>query len=194
MAGLGRSRCCLFFLFVSLLLFPSVVRAFLLLPSSRRGLRLTTRRFGLDNPESPLTAPTASHSIVSRPFGGLYCSRCGETMNFKTNCAPAAAEKADAHALELIKINAAAKEIEAKRAAAHALELIKINAAAKRDFGRNVTSVLIGCLALAVVSFFSREVAGWVKTTVVPLLNSTGERLIGLMGGVIGFVIGVIFR
>jgi len=108
-------------------------------------------------------------------------------MNFKTNCAPAAAEKADKRA-------AAHAENEAKRAAAHALELIKINAAAKRDFGRNVTSVLIGCLALAVVSFFSREVAGWVKTTVVPLLNSTGERLIGLMGGVIGFVIGVIFR
>jgi hypothetical protein len=169
----GRSHYYLF-LVVSLLLFPSVVCVFIYLPrpSSRRGLRLTTRRFGLDNPESPLTAPTASHSIVSRPFGGLYCSRCGETMNFKTNCAPAAAEKA----------------------AAHALELIKIKAAAKRDFGRNVTSVLIGCLALAVVSFFSREVAGWVKTTVVPQLNSTGERLIGLMGGVIGFVIGVIFR
>ena len=187
--GLGRSRCRLFFfLFVSLLLFPSVVRAFLLLPISRRGLRLTTRRFGLDNPESPLTAPRASHSIVSKPFGGLYCSRCGETMNFKTNCAPAAAEKADAR-------STTHAENEAQRAAAHALELelVKINAAAKRDFWRNVTSVLIGCLALAVVSIFSREVAGWVKTTI---LNSTRERqrLIGLTGGVIGFLVGVIFR
>jgi len=207
--GLGRSRCRLFFfLFVSLLLFPSVVRAFLLLPISRRGLRLTTRRFGLDNPESPLTAPRASHSIVSKPFGGLYCSRCGETMNFKTNCAPAAAEKADArstthaeteakraaaHALEfeLVKIDATAKINEAQRAAVHALELVKINAAAKRDFWRNVTSVLIGCLALAVVSIFSREVAGWVETTIA---NSTRERLIGLTGGVIGFLVGVIFR
>ena len=84
-------------------------------------------------------------------------------------------------------------EKEAERAAAHALELVKINAKAKRDFGRNVTLVLIGCLALSVVSFFSREVAGWVKISVVPLLNSTRERLIGLMGVVVGFVTGKFF-
>jgi hypothetical protein len=181
------------------------VRAFGLLPSSRRGLRLTTRRFGLDNTESPLTAPTASHSIVSGPFGGLYCRKCGETMNFKTNCVPTAAEKTDANALELLKITAAAKEnevkitatakeTEAQRAAAHALELVKIAATAKENAKRNATSVLIGCLYLAVACFFSREVAGWVKTAVVPLLNSTRERLIGLMGGVVGFVAGKIFK
>ena len=213
---LGRSRCCPFFLFASLLLLlllPSVARAFLLLSSSRRGgLRLTTRRFGLDNPGSPLTAPTASHSIVSRPFGGLYCRKCGETMNFKTNCGPTAAEKADAHTLELVKINATAMENEAQRAAAHALELVKITATAKENAKnitamakenaknitatakennkRNATSLLIGCLSLAVVCFFSREVAGWVKTTVVPLLNSTRERPIG----VIGFLAGKIFK
>jgi len=170
------------------------VRAFGLLPSSRRGLRLTTRRFGLDNTESPLTAPTASHSIVSGRFGGLYCRKCGETMNFKTNCVPTAAEKTDANALELLKITATANENEAQRAAAHALELVKITATAKENAKRNATSVLIGCLYLAVACFFSREVAGWVKTAVVPLLNSTRERLIGLMGGVVGFVAGKIFK
>ena len=172
-------------MYVSLLLLPSVDSfAFLLLPSSRRGLRLTTRRFGLDNPsESPLTAPTASHSIVSRPFGGLYCRKCGEKTDFKTNCAPAAAEKAAAHA-----------EKEAERAATHALEIVKINAAAKESFARNATSVMIACLALAVVSFFSREVAWWVKASVVPLLNSAREKLLALIGGVVGFVTGQYFR
>ena len=54
---------------------------------------------------------------------------------------------------------------------------------------RNAISVLIACLALAVVSFFSREVAGWVQASVVPLLNSSREKkLIGLIGGVVGFV------
>jgi len=196
---------------VSLLLFPSVVCVFIYLPrpSSRRGLRLTTRRFGLDNPtESPLTAPTASHSIASGLFGGLYCRKCGETKDFKTTCAPAAAEKAAeraaahaekeaeraaVHAEKEAGRAAAHAEKEAERAAAHALELVKINAKAKRDFGRNVTLVLIGCLALSVVSFFSREVAGWVKISVVPLLNSTRERLIGLMGVVVGFVTGKFF-
>ena len=182
--GLGRSHYCHFFLvvYVSLLLLPSVDSfAFLLLPSSRRGLRLTTRRFGLDNPsESPLTAPTASHSIVSRPFGGLYCRKCGERTDFKTNCAPAAAERAAAHA-----------EKEAERAATHALEIVKINAAAKESFARNATSVMIACLALAVVSFFSREVAAWVKTAIVPLLNSTREWLIGLASGAFGFLVGI---
>ena len=194
-------------MYVSLLLLPSVDSfAFLLLPSSRRGLRLTTRRFGLDNPsESPHTAPTASHSIVSRPFGGLYCRKCGEKTDFKTNCAAAAAEKAAAHAemeaeravahaLELARINATADENEVQRAATHALELVKYNAAAKESFARNATSVMIACLALAVVSFFSREVAAWVKTVIVyivPLRNSTREWLIGLASGMFGFAVGI---
>ena len=215
--GLGRSHYCHFFLvvYVSLLLLPSVDSfAFLLLPSSRRGLRLTMRRFGLDNPsESPLTAPTASHSIVSRPFGGLYCRKCGERTDFKTNCAPAAAEKAAAHAeMEAERAAAHAEkeaeraaahaekeaeraaahaEMEAERAATHALEIVKINAAAKESFARNATSVMIACLALAVVSFFSREVAAWVKTAIVPLLNSTREWLIGLASGAFGFLVGI---
>ena len=171
-------------------------------------MHLTTRRFDLNNPELALTAPKASHSIVNRPLAGLYCCKCGERRDFETNCAPAAAEKADAHALKLDKINATAKENEATRAAAHALELDKINATAaaalalelvkikamsKRDFWENVTSVLMWCLALAVVSFFSREVAGWVKTT-VRQQNSTREWLLGLIGGVVGFGASRIFK
>jgi hypothetical protein len=119
------------------------------------------------------------------------------------------AQRASAHALEVAKINATATENEAQRASAHALELVKINAklnaahalelvrikaAAKENFARNATSVLIGCLALAVVSFFSREVAWWVKASVVPLLNSAREKLLALIGGVVGFVTGQYFR
>ena len=61
------------------------------------------------------------------------------------------------------KINAAAKENDLRRAATHALELVKINAAAKVSFARNATSVLIACLALAVVTFLSREAAALVE-------------------------------
>ena len=119
------------------------------------------------------------------------------------------AQRASAHALEVAKINATATENEAQRASSHALELVKINAklnaahalelvrikaAAKENFARNATSVLIGCLALAVVSFFSREVAWWVKASVVPLLNSAREKLLALIGGVVGFVTGQYFR
>jgi hypothetical protein len=160
-------------------------------------------------------APTASHSIVSGPKG-LFCCKCGETKNFKTTCAPAAAEcaaaqalelvkinatateneaqRASAHALELVKINATATENEAQRASAHALELVRIRAAAKENFARNATSVLIGCLALTVMSFFSREVAWWVKASVVPLLNSAREKLLVLIGGVVGFATGAYVR
>jgi hypothetical protein len=153
-------------------------------------------------------APTASHSIVSGPKG-LFCCKCGETKNFKTTCAPAAAECAAAqalelvkinvqidsvHALELVKINATATENEAQRASAHALELVRIRAAAKENFARNATSVLIGCLALTVMSFFSREVAWWVKASVVPLLNSAREKLLVLIGGVVGFATGAYVR
>jgi hypothetical protein len=99
-----------------------------------------------------------------------------------------------AHALELVRINATATENEAQRASSHALELVRIKAAAKENFARNATSVLIGCLALAVVSFFSREVAWWVKASVVPLLNSAREKLLALIGGVVGFVTGQYFR
>ena len=98
------------------------------------------------------------------------------------------AQRAAAHALELDKIKATAKENEAQRA----LELVKIKATAKREFWSNATSVLTVCLALAVVMFTSREVAGWVKTTFVPLLNSTSERLIGLVGGLMGGVVGFV--
>ena len=192
--------------FASLLFCPSIVQAFHLLPSSR-GLRLT-RRFMVDPVEVLIAAPTASHTIVSGPRG-LYCRKCGETKDFKTTCVPAAAECAAAFALELAKINATATENEAQRASSHALELVKINAklnaahalelvrikaAAKENFARNATSVLIGCLALAVVSFFSREVAWWVKASVVPLLNSAREKLLALIGGVVGFVTGQYFR
>lgn len=177
--------------FASLLFCPSIVQAFHLLPSSR-GLRLT-RRFMVDPVEVLIAAPTASHTIVSGPRG-LYCRKCGETKDFKTTCVPAAAECAAAFALELAKINATATENEAQRASAHALELVRIKAAAKENFARNATSVLIGCLALAVVSFFSREVAWWVKASVVPLLNSAREKLLALIGGVVGFVTGQYFR
>jgi uncharacterized membrane protein YgdD (TMEM256/DUF423 family) len=119
------------------------------------------------------------------------------------------AQRSSAHALEVAKINATATENDAQRASSHALELVKINAklnaahalelvrikaAAKENFARNATSVLIGCLALAVVSFFSREVAWWVKASVVPLLNSAREKLLALIGGVVGFVTGQYFR
>jgi hypothetical protein len=162
----------------------------------------------VDPVEVLIAAPTASHTIVSGPRG-LYCRKCGETKDFKTTCVPAAAECAAAFALELAKINATATENEAQRASSHALELVKINAklnaahalelvrikaAAKENFARNATSVLIGCLALAVVSFFSREVAWWVKASVVPLLNSAREKLLALIGGVVGFVTGQYFR
>jgi hypothetical protein len=169
----------------------------------------------VDPVEVLIAASTASHTIVSGPRG-IYCRKCGETKDFKTTCVPAAAEcaaafalelakinatateneaqRASAHALEVAKINATATENEAQRASAHALELVKIKAAAKENFARNATSVLIGCLALAVVSFFSREVAWWVKASVVPLLNSAREKLLALIGGVVGFVTGQYFR
>jgi hypothetical protein len=120
----------------------------------------------------------------------------------------AATENEAAHALELIKIEAAATENEAAHAlelarikaaateneAAHALELARIKALAKAEFARNVTSIFIACLALAVVSFFSREVGWWVKATVIPLLNSTREKLLLTTGGLVGFVAGLFAR
>lgn len=81
--------------------------------------------------------PTAPHSIVSGSHG-LFCSKCGETENFKNTCEATAAEYAETHALELARIKALAKA----------------------DFARNATSIFIACLTLAVVSFFSRE-EGW---------------------------------
>jgi hypothetical protein len=195
-----------YFFFASLLFCHSIVGAFHLLQSSR-GLR-STRRLMVDPIKVLTAAPTASHSIVSGPKG-LFCCKCGETKNFKTTCAPAAAECAAAqalelvkinvqidsvHALELVKINATATENEAQRASAHALELVRIRAAAKENFARNATSVLIGCLALTVMSFFSREVAWWVKASVVPLLNSAREKLLVLIGGVVGFATGAYVR
>jgi len=151
--------------------------------------------------------PTAPHSIVSGSHG-LFCSKCGETKNFKNTCEATAAEYAETHALELSRIKAAEKENEATHAlelarikaaekeneTIYALELARIKALAKADFARNATSIFIACLTLAVVSFFSREVGWWVKATVIPLLNSTREKLLLTTGGLVGFVAGLFTR
>ena len=172
-----------FVLLGSLLLCPSIVRAFHLLSfRTYRRCRCLTRRLAVEEPTAaaPTAAePTAPHSIVSGSHG-LFCCKCGETENFKNTCKATAAEYA-----------ATKIENEAQRTAAHALELARIKAAAKADFARNATSIFIACLTLAVVCFFSREVRWWVKATVIPLLNSTREKLLLTTGGLVGFVAGL---
>jgi hypothetical protein len=52
--------------------------------------------------------------------------------------------------------------------------------------------VLIACLALAVVTFLSREAAALVEKEIVPLLNQSRRRrkwLIGMVSGVLGYVV-----
>ena len=182
-----------FVLLGSLLLCPSVVRAFHLLSfRANRRCPCLSRRLAVEEPTAaaPTDAePTAPHSIVSGS-NGYFCCKCGETENFKNTCKATAAEYAQTRALELARIKAAATENEA----AHALELARIKALAKAEFARNVTSIFIACLALAVVSFFSREVGWWVKATVIPLLNSTREKLLLTTGGLVGFVAGLFAR
>jgi hypothetical protein len=199
-------------LLLCLLEHPSIAFVSLLPIRGLRSTRLGVTRRGFRDLEGgkaqvPLNC-TASHKIA-RSFLGMYCSSCGETSNFKTTCLPAAAEHEAAGALELLKINAAAKEshalellkINAAAKESHALELLKINAAAKESqaqreaVAKNIRSqnltVLVFCVFTLFVSYFaSREVASWITKTVVPQLNGARQKLYSAVGAVLGFLIG----
>ena len=114
----------------------------------------------LEGGEAQVTPPncTAPHKIA-RSFVGLYCSSCGETRIFKTTCLPAAAEHEAATALELLKINAAAKENLLKINAAVKESQAQREAVAKYICSQNLTVVIFCAFAFFVSCFASREVA-----------------------------------
>ena len=92
---------------------------------------------------------------------------------------PSSAATTGRYALELLKIDAAAKEGQAQR-----------EADANNIRSQNLT-VLTFCLIVLFVSFFSSsEGASWVTKTVVPLLNGAWKKLSGAAGAVLGFVVG----
>ena len=114
----------------------------------------------------------ASHSIATTQRGDLFCTRCGQTskanknFQFSASCAPAAEELS-------AKLSAASKISETQLAAAHALELVKLSAAAKTSeadrYGkREATLVIAGVMVLGIGAslFFGIRGAEWVDRTV----------------------------
>lgn len=186
-----------------LLLLPSVANAFRLLPPSRvrssGGLRATTN-LG-PSPVEPPISPFASHSIDTG-FRGLFCSKCGETSNFKTTCVPAAAERAAAAARDEINRAVAAardeKNCAAAAADAHALDLVKVNVThTDTDTDTDVyatTTLLVACLTLVSLLLCSRGVAAWVKLVDTPLRRTAKDKLSTALVGVTFFLLGKCLR